>query len=488
MSFCSFADGAAIFDATPIENLFLMNYMVDASDLQLKVYLYTRMLAIHPELGGTLADIAKHFHITEAQVYDVFAYWENRGLVRRLTDNPPTYALQPVRDESHGPVTALDREMYANREFNNRLRNLFDGEFIGDRELRKAESWLDTLKFTQEAVLRMVAYGIELSPKDKPKPPSVFKNVDKFAEQWSMRGIRTLEDVERAIAEETGVTQVTKSVLKKLGITRKNPSETELEFVTRWTEEWGYTQEDILEACGETVNAQNPSIGYLNAILENKRDALTAYYRPAVEVLRELTPGNPRPSPDQLRQYKALIEKGYAPELIQLAAVQCRRLNANRFEDLEWRLSIWRDEGVATPEEADSFMRRMGALSRELKGLFKLAGYENKRPKREEIKTYEGWKELYPPELIQYAAERSKHKGGSVAYMDKVLARWHESGVTTVEQAKQESAQWSEAHKGQPQDKPANPALDYAQREYKDEDFGDDFFVDLDRYGEEDKA
>ena len=29
-----------------------------------------------------------------------------------------------------------------------------------------------------------------------------------------------------------------------------------------------------------------------------------------------------------------------------------------------------------------------------------------------------------------------------------------------------------------------NPALNYQQREYKDEDYGDDFFVDLDKYGE----
>lgn len=29
-----------------------------------------------------------------------------------------------------------------------------------------------------------------------------------------------------------------------------------------------------------------------------------------------------------------------------------------------------------------------------------------------------------------------------------------------------------------------NPALNFEQREYKDEDFGDDFFIDLDKYGE----
>ena len=35
-----------------------------------------------------------------------------------------------------------------------------------------------------------------------------------------------------------------------------------------------------------------------------------------------------------------------------------------------------------------------------------------------------------------------------------------------------------------PKTTPKNPAIDYAQREYKDEDFGADFFVDLSKYGE----
>ena len=30
----------------------------------------------------------------------------------------------------------------------------------------------------------------------------------------------------------------------------------------------------------------------------------------------------------------------------------------------------------------------------------------------------------------------------------------------------------------------SNPALNYVQREYGEEDFGDDFYIDLDKYGE----
>ena len=58
MSYCTFADGAAIYDATPIENLFLVEYLYDAPAPALKVYLYARMLALHPELGEGVEDVA----------------------------------------------------------------------------------------------------------------------------------------------------------------------------------------------------------------------------------------------------------------------------------------------------------------------------------------------------------------------------------------------------------------------------------------------
>ena len=181
MSFCTFADGAAMFDATPIENLFLTEYMYEAPAAALKVYLYARMLALHPELGGTLSDMAKALRIGEEEVYDAFTYWEHRGLMRRLTDQPPTYAFQPMRAPAPAASSALDREMYANRDFNSRLRKLFNDQFIGDHELRKAADWQSILKFEQDAILRMVAYGIERSPRKNPKPPSVFKRVDDMA-------------------------------------------------------------------------------------------------------------------------------------------------------------------------------------------------------------------------------------------------------------------------------------------------------------------
>ena len=49
MPFCSFGENAAMFDMTPIDNMFLLEYMPGAPRDYVCVYLYARMLCLHPE-------------------------------------------------------------------------------------------------------------------------------------------------------------------------------------------------------------------------------------------------------------------------------------------------------------------------------------------------------------------------------------------------------------------------------------------------------
>ena len=484
MSFCSFADGAAMLDATPIENLFLMEYMFDAPEQALKVYLYARMLALHPELGGSAADLGKVLRMTEEEVLQAFGYWERRELMERVSDQPPCYRLKPLRGQTGG-ATALDQEIYANRDFNNRLQKLFGNVLIGQHELNKAADWVELLHLDKDAVVRLVAFGIETSVRDKPKPPSVFKRMDALAEEWSRQGIRTLADVERAIAEEKWLT-TTKAVMKKLGM-KRTPTDPELALVKRWTEEWGFSREAILSACDDTVAGRNPSFKYLDTILDARRGDGDGRYRALCEVLRELNPQSAQPTPDQQARYAALLQEGFDPALIRLAAIQCHRANKYRFDDLEWRLHVWRQDGVSTPEEAEQYMREMGALSRQLRGVFQAAGFVDRRPGYSDLQAYRRWRDVYPEELIRFAAECSRNAGGSMAYMEKLLTGWAESGATTLEAAKAQHAARRPAASAEA-GRPANLALDYAQREYKEEDFGDDFYFDYEKmFGKEEK-
>ena len=70
MPFCRFAEGAGMYDVTPIENMFLLEYLPSAPEGFLRVYLYARMLTLHPELGEDIADVARALRMDEESVYN----------------------------------------------------------------------------------------------------------------------------------------------------------------------------------------------------------------------------------------------------------------------------------------------------------------------------------------------------------------------------------------------------------------------------------
>ncbi len=486
MSTFSFAENAVMFDSTPIENLFLLEYLPTAPEAFLRVYLYTRVLALHPELGDSLQQIALTLRMEEDTVFQAFVYWEQKGLVRRLTDRPPTYELLPLRADSPVALSPLERDYYRYRDFNASLQSLFGEKVIESHEYRIANDWLNVLGLDEAAVVRLVKYGIATSrSRDSvPSPESVFKRMDKLAAKWADEGCRTLEDVERAIAEQEGVNAVAQAVLKRFSLRRK-PTLDELACVKRWTGEWNYTEDQILEACGETTKARTPSFGYLDSILKNRLDDDQAFWDDLAEALKELDSPQAKPTPEVLKRYAALRRGGFDREAIQLAAARCHERKKTRFEDVEKLLSRWAEAGVYTGDAARAYVDDMRRKAEAVAALLEAAGSE-KRPSMGDLALYDGWTAKHDAALIAFAAACVKGQYLPLEKMDALLGEWEAGGVKTVEEAES----WRKAHKsdrkssGQGGTQPANPALEYSQREYKEEDFGDDFYFDVKKYRE----
>lgn len=484
MSFFTFAEGSAMFDSTPIENLFLMEYLSTAPEACLRVYLYARMLALHPELGGDMAETARFLHMDEEALYQAFAYWERQGLVKRLTDRPPTYALLPLRGEGAGAPPMLEQSYYTYRDYNASLQSLFGKNLMEGHEFRIANDWLDVLGYDQDAALRLVQYGIRTSRSKDPKPRSVFDRMNKLAAAWADRGCRTLEDVEKVIAEQEDVYPVARAVVKRFG-QKRNPSEDEVELVKKWVGEWKLTQAQILDACAETTKASKPSFAYLDAVLKSRRSGDDALWGDLSEVLRELDAAQATPTPDQRQAYAELLAEGFEPGAVKLAAIQCHRRKKTRFEDVAWMLRRWGAEGVYTRAAAEVYIEQMQRKAARVRQLLELCGLE-RRPTMGDLSMYEGWQANHDPAVIDYAATCARGMQVPMKYMDKLLEDWRAAGVTTVDaaRARHESARQARPA-AQAQAPAANPALNYAQREYKEEDFGDDFFIDLDKYGDQ---
>lgn len=67
-------------ETTSVSNLFIDEYMKDANDAQIKVYLYlVRMM--HAGCSTSIVDMADRFNHTEKEVLRSLTYWEKKGLV-----------------------------------------------------------------------------------------------------------------------------------------------------------------------------------------------------------------------------------------------------------------------------------------------------------------------------------------------------------------------------------------------------------------------
>ena len=59
MAMCSFSDPFSMFDVTPVENLFIEEYMLRAPGAFVKVYIYGLRLCSHPVPDASIATIAR---------------------------------------------------------------------------------------------------------------------------------------------------------------------------------------------------------------------------------------------------------------------------------------------------------------------------------------------------------------------------------------------------------------------------------------------
>jgi len=472
MPFCSFSKDSAMFDSTSIENMFLLEYLPTAPEGFLRVYLYARMLSLHPELCDSIEDMAKALHMEEDAVYNAFHYWEQQGLVEKLTDRPATYAMRPVQKELISNSN-INEDLYKYKDYYSKLQEVFGEKvLLSPRHYEKANDWINVMGFSQEAALQILKYEF-LNPGGR-MPDAVFKRADKRALEWAERGIHTLKEVEEAIAYNDQVYSMASAVLKQLAISRK-PTANELDCVRRWISDWKLSIDDVLSACADTTKARSPSIAYLDAILKSKVDmGNNQYFEPLKEVLRTLGASNIIPNQDQLHAYSSFLDDGFEPEVVMMAAAQCANKGQHTFDKLKWRIDDWRSSAVRTQDQAQAYLSNKQKIKEELRALYKASGLVRKLYPND-ITLYESWKQKYDDSLILCAAECSSNAKEPTKYMNKLLTEWEKAGITTPEAAKAQHA----AYKGAYTAGAATPNhMNYQQRPTTDDTYGKNSYSD----------
>ena len=362
-------------EQTVVSNCFIDDYMAEANDAQLKIYLFLiRMMSAN--LPTRVTDIADKFTYTEKDVLRALMYWESRQLLAleydaahnlsgiqvlsldnpyeqvrtapRITpvlsfirpasmqsgmtaprpmaaasamsaQNPMTARMNaaPAQMQASPTGTATITE-YPTRELSSQpekpsytmddLKNfknndevqqlLFVTEQYLGRQLTRGDMetilfLYDRLGFSADLIDYLVQHCVERGKKD-------FRYMEKVALSWAEQGIT---DPKQAQLASKKYDKTVYTIMKSLG---KNsaPAPKELEYIQKWTKEYGFMLDVIQEACDKTVmTTDSHRFAYADGILSkwyqagvhHKADiaALDAsYQRPAKPAANNSNSGN----------------------------------------------------------------------------------------------------------------------------------------------------------------------------------------------------
>lgn len=301
-------------DSTVVSNLFIDEYMKDANDAQLKVYFYLlRML--NADQAISVSGIADKFNHTEKDVIRALKYWEkqqildldfdeNKALVGihlrdlsaqatpasqhnvLLTSGPvqaqntagnsiiSAAVAQPVQPAPQETTPVYTKPAYSLdqlREFKEReetsqllfIAEAYIGKPLAPSEIKTILFFTDVLHFSDDLIDYLLQYCVERGKKD-------FKYIEKVAVNWAEEGITTPKQAQKF---STRYDKSVYSIMNSLGRSTA-PTAKELEFINRWTREYGFSTDIILEACERSSLATDRHrFEYAEGILSSWKNA-----------------------------------------------------------------------------------------------------------------------------------------------------------------------------------------------------------------------
>ena len=340
-------------EQTPVDNLFFSEFMPDADGEAVKVYLYGLMQCRYPSMGEV--SVSEALNLPEGAVQAAFVYWQSKGLVRILKEQP--LEVEYLTVEQPAVTTAVPLKYQA---FIRALNELIAPRRFNMNELGHIYDCIETFHLEEKTVLELVSHCME----EKGRNVRV-QYILTVAKSWADAGIVTYEQarayIANAIVRKHGATMVLRRWNK-----RRSPTLDEMALYDSWVKEWGFDDEAILAVCPRLTNTGSPSFEALGDRLRElyeqnkvkvediKADSeMISDEREFARMVFARMGKVSVPTKDETRQLGVFMDgpEGLSREVVLLAAEECA--DAERpFGKLKAILKDWTERKIRTVEEA----------------------------------------------------------------------------------------------------------------------------------------
>ena len=447
MCLCKYSSSYIINDKTVVDNIFINNFLPDAPDLCVKVYLMgLSKCANSVAPDNNLSNFANVLNVTEEEVIQAFNYWQEQGVVQVINTNPMEVRFMPL-NSSLGSIKKYKIGKYT--DFNVQVQEILNKRMLTPTEFSEYYNVIEKEHIEPEALVMIIKYCANLKGENVTYPYIIT-----VARNWATEGVHTCSDVENKITELGVLDDKVGLVLGALGTKRKVQLE-DVQMLNKWLGELDFDLNTIIAVAKRLqLKKARADINYLNNLLnkyyemrlnsiieienyETQKDNMTSLARLVVKGLGLYYEDLTKVIDTYIIKW---VQMGYGEDILVKISDYCFKNSIRTLDAYDRVVQKLFKLGIVTLEAFNQYLNDLIAQDEKVRVLIESLGI--KRYVNEfDREFYRTWTELwgFGEDIINYATSMSVGKSNAMQYMNKILSNWKAKGVTTLEQAKANS-------------------------------------------------
>lgn len=271
---------------TPVENIFINDYMPVAEGTYVKVYLMGYKCARDKQSNFNNETIARNLKLPLSDVLNAWDYWEKEGIImKHEADDEYNYIVEFVNlkqlyvDNVYKYISVQNKEKLnyvnngeredtrpsptskgsENKKMMEEIEDMF-GRPLKISEKQKIVSWLNTYRTKPEIMTLVFSYCINN------KKVKRFSYIESVVSAWHDEGVTDVDSMVEYLEKRNDRFSVYSRIAKALGFIR-TLTEAEMKTIDKWIDEWEFSMEMILRCLDNSTKINNPNINYFDKIL-----------------------------------------------------------------------------------------------------------------------------------------------------------------------------------------------------------------------------
>ena len=264
-------DSPLLFSYTELPDIFFTEYISQTPGDFIKVYLYLLFLSKYGK-DIKVNDLSKKLELPLKVIQDAIKFLEEENLLTKKNTGFIINNIQEIELHKHynPKVTSSPEQLQKTAENQYRakaienINNEFFQGIMSPSWYSDIDLWFRKYNFDEEVMIALFRYCFNRS--------ALHRNyIQAVAEAWAKNNIRTFNDLDIYYEKQEKLKKISKTISKKLGITRQL-SQYEEAYIEKWTIEYNYSMDIIEIALKKTTSKANPNFDYLDKLLTDWHD------------------------------------------------------------------------------------------------------------------------------------------------------------------------------------------------------------------------